>query len=130
MQDFPISLPQSAERFYFESLAQGRFLIPQCEACARHHFYPRVLCPHCGHNRLKWVQPSGHGVVYSTTIVRRSTGDYTVCLIDLAEGPRMMSRVVDIDPAAVRIGLPVKARIDLVDEAPLLVFVASQEVSA
>lgn len=114
----------SAERHYFEQLAQGRFMIPQCQACARHHFYPRVVCPHCGADTLRWTEPSGLGEVYSTTVVRSKAGDYTVCLVDLAEGPRLMSRVVDMSPDAVRIGLPVRARIDTVDGAPLLVFVA------
>ncbi|MNS97509.1 hypothetical protein D3C72_1318440 [compost metagenome] len=114
----------SAERHYFEQLAQGRFLIPQCQACARHHFYPRVVCPHCGADTLRWTEPSGAGEVYSTTVVRSKAGDYTVCLVDLAEGPRLMSRVVDMPADAVRIGLPVRARIDTVDGEPLLVFVA------
>jgi hypothetical protein len=77
-------------------------------------FYPRVLCPHCGSERLEWVAPSGRGTVYSTTIVRRKPadgGDYNVCLVDLAEGPRMLSRVAGVAPEEVRIGMAVKARI-------------------
>ena len=120
----------SAERHYFEQLAQGRFAIPQCQDCARHHFYPRVVCPHCGSDALRWVEPSGRGEVYSTTVVRAKGGDYTVCLVDLEEGPRLMSRVVDIPVDAVRIGQRVRARIDVVDGAPLLVFVAQTEERA
>ena len=58
--------------------------------------------------------PSGGGTVYSTTVVRRKSadgGDYNVCLVDLAEGPRMMSRVVNVPPAEVKIGMAVRARI-------------------
>ncbi len=117
----------SAERHYFEQLAQGRFVIPQCQDCARHHFYPRVVCPHCGSDALRWVEPSGRGEIYSTTIVRAKGGDYTVCLVDLDEGPRLMSRVVDMPVDAVRIGLRVRARIDAGDGAPLLVFMAQAE---
>ena len=113
----------SPERHYFEQLAQGRFTIPRCRACARTHFYPRALCPHCGADTLDWIAPSGRGEIYSTTIVRGKAGDYTVCLVDLAEGPRLMSRVVDTPVESVRIGMPVTARIDTVDGAPLLVFV-------
>lgn len=120
----------SAERHYFEQLAQGRFAIPQCQDCARHHFYPRVVCPHCGSDALRWVEPSGRGEVYSTTVVRAKGGDYTVCLVDLEEGPRLMSRVVDMPVDAVRIGQRVHARIDAVDGAPLLVFVAQTEERA
>jgi len=77
-------------------------------------FYPRVLCPHCGGEHLDWVAPSGRGTVYSTTIVRRKPadgGDYNVCLVDLAEGPRMLSRVVTVSPDQVKIGMTVAARI-------------------
>lgn len=112
----------SAERYYFSQLAQGRFTVPKCRACAQLHFFPRLVCPHCGSDDLQWAEPSGEGEVYSTTIVRQKTGDYTVCLINLAEGPRLMSRVVDVSPESVHIGMRVKARIDTVDEQPLLVF--------
>lgn len=113
----------AADARYFGRLAEGVFEIPQCEACGRLHFFPRVCCPHCGAEALRWVAPSGRGTVYSSTVVRRTDGDYTVCLVDLEEGPRLMSRVVDLPVDDVRIGLPVQARIDRLDDGPLLVFV-------
>jgi uncharacterized OB-fold protein len=106
--------PYGPEKRYLDALAAGRFEIQKCAACARHVFYPRVICPHCGSDRLEWVAPSGRGTVYSTTVVRRKTadgGDYNVCLVDLAEGVRMMSRVVSLAPQDVSIGMRVKARI-------------------
>lgn len=112
----------SADARYFGRLAEGAFEIPQCEACGRLHFFPRVCCPHCGAEALRWVAPSGRGTVYSSTVVRRADGDYTVCLIDLEEGPRLMSRVVGMPVDDVRIGLPVQARVDQLAEGPLLVF--------
>lgn len=116
---------------YFAALANDRFEIPRCVDCQRWHFFPRVCCPYCGSEALQWAEPSGLGTVYSTTIVRRpDNGDYTVCLIDLQEGPRMMSRVVDMPPDAVRIGQTVRARIDTTGDGPLLVFVAAQVRSA
>lgn len=102
------------EKTYQDKLAQGSFEIQRCAGCGKHVFYPRVLCPHCGAERLDWIVPSGRGTVYSTTVVRRKPadgGDYNVALVDLDEGPRMMSRVVSIAPDAVRIGMAVKARI-------------------
>ena len=109
-----MSPPCGPEKQYFDKLAAGRFEIQKCAGCGKHVFYPRVLCPHCGADRLDWVAPSGRGTVYSTTVVRRKPadgGDYNVCLVDLAEGPRMMSRVVCIPPEQVRIGMAVAARI-------------------
>lgn len=119
--------PQSApacDQRYFGALAEGRFEIPRCNSCGRFHFYPRVLCPHCGSQALEWRAPSGRGVVYSVTIVRKGGDDYTVVLVDLDEGPRLMSRVVGMPVEQVRIGMAVQARIDTIDDAPLLVFTA------
>ncbi|MFS8980912.1 OB-fold domain-containing protein [Cupriavidus necator] len=111
-----------AEAHYFGRLADGFFEIPRCLDCDRHHFYPRVICPHCGSDRLQWASPAGTGTVYSTTVVRHKDGDYNVCLIELDEGPRMMSRVSGVDPAGVRIGMRVRAAIEQAERAPLVVF--------
>ena len=118
-----MSPPSGPEKRYLDALAAGRFEIQKCAACARHVFYPRVVCPHCGAGELGWVAPSGRGTVYSTTVVRRKPadgGDYNVCLVDLAEGVRMMSRVASIPPQEVKIGMAVTARIadGLVEFAP------------
>jgi len=109
-----MATPAGPEKQYFDKLAAGRFEIQRCAGCGKHVFYPRVLCPHCGAQRLDWVAPSGRGTVYSTTIVRRKPadgGDYNIALVDLAEGVRLMSRVAGIAPDQVKIGMPVKARI-------------------
>ena len=109
------------------ALAQGRFQIQRCTACGQHVFYPRALCTHCGSGQLEWVDPSGVGCVYSSTTVRRKPqagGDYNVALVDLAEGPRLMSRVDGIAPEQVRIGMKVQARvIDDPAKGKLLVFI-------
>lgn len=109
-----MSPPSGPEKQYLDKLAAGRFEIQRCAACAKHVFYPRVICPHCGSDRLDWVAPSGRGSVYSTTIVRRpppAGGDYNVCLVDLEEGVRLLSRVAEIAPDQVKIGMAVRARI-------------------
>lgn len=111
-----------ADAYYFEKLGEGVFHIPLCQDCMRHHFFPRMCCPYCSSQRLQWVAPSGRGTVYSTTTVRHRDGDYTVCLVDLEEGPRLMSRVVDLSIDEVHIGMAVHARIDPTPSGFLLVF--------
>lgn len=106
-------------------LAAGRFMLQRCTGCQRHVFYPRILCPHCHADDLHWVEASGSGTVYSTTVVARRPdqgGPYNVALIDLDEGVRMMSRVDGIAPEAVRIGQRVRHAIVTADGQPLLVF--------
>lgn len=103
------------EAEYLAALREGRFVTQRCRSCQRWQFYPRVVCTHCGGQDLEWVAPAGGGTVYSTTVVRRKPaegGDYNVALVDLDEGPRLMTCVVGIDPFEVRIGMKVRARVE------------------
>jgi uncharacterized protein len=75
-------------------------------------FYPRVICPYTGSNRLEWRLSAGLGTVYATTVTHpREGAPYNVALVDLDEGFRLMSRVEDIAPEDVRIGMRVKFRV-------------------
>jgi uncharacterized OB-fold protein len=109
---------------YRAHLAAGRFMIQRSASTGRYVFYPRIMVPGTGESDLEFVPACGLGVVYSVTVVRQKppVPSYNVSLVDLAEGPRMMSRVVDIAPEDVRIGMAVRARIIEEDGAPLLVF--------
>lgn len=84
----------------------------QVDCRGRPVFFPRVLAPGSGDTNLTWRVSGGRGTVYATTIVyRRGEAPLNVALIDLDDGFRMMSRVDDIDPEAVRIGMRVALRI-------------------
>ena len=75
-------------------------------------FYPRVICPHTGSDRLEWRVSTGFGTVYATTVTHSREGaPYNVALIDVDEGFRLMSRVEDIAPEVVKIGMRVKFRV-------------------
>lgn len=113
------------EAIFRAHLAEGRFMIQRSASTGRHVFYPRVVMPGSGEADLEWVEASGQGTVYATTVTRRRPekgGDYNVALVDLAEGPRMMSRVVGIAPDAVAIGMKVRAKIDDLNGAPAVLF--------
>jgi len=106
-------------------LAEGRFMIQRSASTGKYVFFPRVIMPGTGEADLEWVAASGQGTVYATTVTRRRPergGDYNVALIDLAEGPRMMSRVVGIDPGAVTIGMKVRAKVDDLNGGPAVLF--------
>ena len=113
---------------FAEHLAKGALHIQRCSSCGRHVFYPRLACPHCGRAELEWCRASGRGTVYAVSIVNRRAekgGPYNVVLVELDEGPRMMSRVVGVEHDAVRIGMPVRCRIEGAPEAPVVVFEAT-----
>jgi len=111
------------DKVFAELLQKGEFRLQQCQDCQKHIFYPRLICPHCGSQQLEWVKPSGLGVVYSTSVPRgMPEGEYNIALIDLQEGPRMMSRVVGIPPEEVAIGMQVQAFVGEIDKTPVVLF--------
>jgi uncharacterized protein len=121
--------PQGVQAFHQVELDAGRFLIQRCTDCGKHVYYPRESCPHCGSAALEWKAPSGMGTVHAVTTVRRKPadgGDLNVSLIDLDEGVRLMGRVDNLPPAAVRIGQRVKARVQVKDGRGLVLFDAAE----
>lgn len=108
------------EAEYLVHLQAGRFMIQRSRATGRHVFYPRVAVPGTGEQDLEWVPASGDGTVYSVTVNRSRDGAYNVALIDLAEGPRMMSRIEGVETLPV--GAPVKARIAATPDGLAVVF--------
>ena len=113
------------EKEFHAFLAAGRFMIQRSRSSGAHVFFPRIAEPVTGAMDLEWVPASGRGTVYSATVIspRPPAVPYNVVLVDLEEGPRIMSRVDGITPESVRIGMPVETRIVQEDEKPLIVFV-------
>ena len=97
---------------YLDHLEQGRLAYQRSAATGQAVFYPRVIAPGSGADDLAWHASAGLGTVYATTVVHPQDGaPYNVALIDMDEGFRLMSRVEDIAPDAVRIGLRVRFRV-------------------
>jgi uncharacterized protein len=112
---FPV--PDAVTRPFWDGVAEGVLRLQRCVDCDRHVFYPRAVCPVCMTSGLEWVEATGAGVVHSFTVVHRAPPGYrdevpyVVALVDLDEGVRMMTRLVDVEPAAVRVGMPVEVAI-------------------
>ena len=103
----PLAMP------YFDGCKVGVLRLQQCGECQQFQFYPRTICSHCTSEKLQWQDASGNGVIASFTVVRKGVSaayeaPYVVALIDLAEGPRLVSTLIDVDPEDVAIGLPVR----------------------
>jgi hypothetical protein len=108
---------------YAEHCRQGR-LAYQVTPAGTPVFHPRVVAPRSGETDLEWRVSAGTGSVHSTTVVRRRGEEpYNVALVDLDEGFRMMSRVEDLAPEEVAIGLRVRVRFSGEVDPPLPVFV-------
>jgi uncharacterized OB-fold protein len=123
---FPIPVPDSDSQPFWEGVQQHKLLIQRCEACQQFVFYPRSHCPHCFSEQLAWAQASGKGTIYSYTVVHQAYGPFAkhvpfvVAIVELREGARMMSRITDAPPEAMRIGAPVQVTFVQVTEGVTL----------
>ncbi len=125
MPDTPAS-PLAAYIAFLERGELGYQFSPSANAAV---FYPRVIAPRTGEADLEWRVSKGLGTVYATTVVHQQKGEqYNVALIDVDEGFRMMSRVEDVAPTAVKIGMRVKFRVHRAegDEPPYPVFTPAE----
>ena len=112
-----MSGPEAEYRAY---LQEGRFMIQRSRSTGRHVFYPRIAVPGTGEQDLEWVQASGRATVYAITVNRTREATYNLALVDLEEGPRMMTRIDGVE--TVPIGTKVAAKIIEEGGAPLVVF--------
>ena len=97
---------------WLQHLGNGELAYQFSPDANRAVFYPRVVCPFTGSDKLEWRISKGLGTVHATTVVHPQQGEpYNVALIDVDEGFRLMSRVEDIAPKDVRIGMRVRFRV-------------------
>ena len=107
--------------FWWEGVQAGKLLIQRCGGCGTLRHPPRPMCPRC--QSLEWdtVEASGRGTVYSFVVSHHPqvpSFDYplTIGLIELEEGTRLVSNVIDVDPADVHVGMPVEVVFEAVDD--------------
>jgi len=100
-------------RVYWEGIAQGELRIQRCTICARSIFYPRSLCPHCHSDQLSRIVASGKGTIYTYTVAHQAYGvfaseaPFVIAIVELEEGVRMMTRIVDAPRERIAIGAQV-----------------------
>lgn len=109
----PVISPETEE--FWAATAKGKLLLRHCNRCDNIIWYPRYLCPICSSFDTSWSEASGSGIVYSFTVVHRSTADgfreatpYIIAYVELTEGPRVMTNIVDCESDIVKIGMPVQ----------------------
>jgi len=92
---------------FWNAAREGRFVVPTCTACGRAHWYPRAVCPFCAEGKIEWRDAAGKGAIYTFSIMRRAKEPYTIAYVTLAEGPTMLTNIVDCDFDDLAIGQPV-----------------------
>jgi uncharacterized OB-fold protein len=104
----PEIAPETAA--FWAATLTGTLLLQRCEGCGKACYYPRFVCPHCHSTNLIDFEASGRGTIYSYTVTTRGileyakAGAYVLAMIELDEGPKMVSNLVDCDPAELAIG--------------------------
>lgn len=107
--------PTQVTKAFWDAAKQHELLIQQCNKCGIHIFYPRAFCPECLSSELEWVASSGEGMVYSYTIIYHSPirefenlVPYILAIIELKEGVRIMSNIVNCELGDIHVGMAVK----------------------
>jgi uncharacterized protein len=131
--DRPLPKPITPEaRPYWDGLKQEKLLLPKCGDCGHVFWYPRVLCPHCHSRHITWIQSRGRGKLYAFEITHQSFNPamkvpppYVLAMVELAEGPRLLSNLINVapDPKVIHCDMPVEVVFSkLTDEITLPLF--------
>ncbi|HEV3450020.1 MAG TPA: Zn-ribbon domain-containing OB-fold protein [Acidimicrobiia bacterium] len=128
---FDLPAADDDTRPYWDAARAGRLLVKRCADCGAAHFYPRPFCPRCWSSAVSWEEASGRAVLYTWSVVHHNDlppfSDrlpYVAAVVDLAEGPRMMTNVVDCDEDQLRVGMPLQvAYREIAEHVTIPVFV-------
>jgi uncharacterized OB-fold protein len=115
----PLPRIDEESRGWWEALKRHELYVQRCRACRTPRLPPRAVCPACLSSDVEWVRASGRGTVYSFTVTHQNQAPgfrealpYVLAIVELAEGPRIMTNVVACAPDAVRVGMPVEVVFD------------------
>ena len=109
---YDLPIPDDYTQTWWDAAADGRLLVVRCRTCGEAHYYPRPFCPRCGSQDVSWEESSGRATLYTWSVVHqndlppfRDKLPYVAAVVDLDEGPRMMTNVVGAEPAELRVGM-------------------------
>ena len=120
---YDLPLPDATTQPWWDAAAEGRLLVVRCGSCGEAHFYPRPFCPRCGGEDVSWEEASGAATLYTWSVVHRNDlppfrdkVPYVAAVVDLAEGPRMMTTVVGADPSDLQVGMALEVAFEELGE--------------
>ena len=123
----PIPRPSTTTRPFWDGLNERKVQIQRCEGCDTWVFYPRRRCPSCLSDLLIWREVSGQGVLYTYTLARQPTAPHfadetpqQLAVVELDEGVRMTSTLVNVEPTDIVIGMRLRPYFDQVTDAVTL----------
>ncbi|HEY1828412.1 MAG TPA: Zn-ribbon domain-containing OB-fold protein [Acidimicrobiales bacterium] len=131
MVRFDLPTPEGDTIEFWEAAKNERLLIKHCTSCGKFSYYPRPFCPHCWSEQVEWHEASGEGTLYTWSVIYnndqpifRDRVPYVAAIVDLAEGPRMVTNVIDCPFEELSIGMPLKVTyMPISDDYTIPVFV-------
>jgi uncharacterized OB-fold protein len=121
--------PNADDQTFWDGLLEDRVSLPRCVACEHIIWYPRPVCPACSGTDVEWFEATGAGSIYSFSVTRKIPGrwsgsvPFVLAYVELDEGPRVLTNIVDTDVESVHIGQRVRAVFhDATDGGALLRF--------
>jgi uncharacterized OB-fold protein len=124
-KDYKKPLPHLDEenRWFFEACARHELVLQKCSSCGTVRFYPRALCPSCMSSKTDYLRASGRGRVYTFTVTHQNQAPgfrdelpYVMAYVELDEGPRILTNIINTPPGEVKIDLPVEVVFEDIDE--------------
>jgi len=123
MSSKPVPDPDPESKPFWDAMVQHRLVVQECSACGTRRYPATTYCPACRSDASRWIESGGTGKVFSWVVVHHPVpkeayaGDvpYVVALIDLDEGVRMVSNIVEIAPSAIQANMRVRVRFDDVE---------------
>lgn len=127
---FDLPTIEDETRPFWEGTKAGKLLLRSCRSCGAVHYYPRPFCPTCWSDDVEWVEASGRATLYTHSTVYMNDlppfGErvpYVAAVVELAEGPRMMTEVIDCATEDLRIGMALEMTFrELTDEITIAIF--------
>ena len=111
----PLPTVSGETKPYWDSCRRGQLVIQKCDSCGKYQFYPRGICANCWSNDIQWHKAAGNGTVWTFTVTyqNRTPGfaeevPYVLALVELEEGVRMFTNIVECEPRDVKIGMAVE----------------------
>ncbi len=111
----PLPVPTTETEPFWEACGRHELVVQRCRGCDTYRHYPQAMCPQCHSTGFNWEQVSGRGIIYTYTVAHhafhpfwKDRAPYVIATIELKEGVRMVSDMLDLPIDEVSIGLEVE----------------------
>ena len=104
-------------RPFFDGCAKGKLVLSRCKDTGKYIWYPRGISPFT-FGPVEWVEVSGKGKIYTFSVMERANPPYAIAYVELDEGPKMMTNIVDCDFKSLKIGQPVQVKFVPTENGP------------